>query len=76
MKTLNCRLGDISITFKAAIPENIGKIVRIVGWHGDDRWWGFDEHTHLWEIEAFEGCYLTYEYENGRIEHVTHGLGF
>jgi len=65
MSNLNCRLGDLAVTVRAALPENLGNIVRIIGCHGVDEWWGFDVPTHLWEVQAIEGAYLTYEFEDG-----------
>ena len=74
MNQLNCRIGDLAVTIRAALPENIGKIVRIIGFHGVDEWWGFDEPIHLWEVQAIEGAYLTYEFEDGSREHKVIGL--
>ncbi len=74
MSTLNCRLGDLAVTVRAALPENLGAIVRIIGCHGVDEWWGFDAPTHLWEVQAIEGAYLTYEFEDGSREYKVIGL--
>ena len=74
MSTLNCRLGDLAVTVRAEIPENVGNIVRIVGCHGEDKWWGFDAPTHLWEVEVVEGGRLVYEYDDGTREYETRGL--
>jgi hypothetical protein len=65
MSALNCRLGDLAVTVKAEIPENIGNIVRIVGFFGVKRWFGFKEPIPLWEVEAVAGGRLVYEYEGG-----------
>jgi hypothetical protein len=61
MELLNCRVGDLAVTVTAALPENVGKIVRVVGSHGMDTWWGFDQPTHLWEVVTVEGTFLVYE---------------
>ena len=74
MKSLNCRLGDLAVTVKAAFPENLGRIVRIVGSHGHGKWWGFDAPTHLWEIEVIKGARIIYEYDNGSRKAHTRGL--
>jgi hypothetical protein len=74
MNALNCRLGDVAITVKAEIPENLGNIVRIVGNHGEDSWFGFSSPVHLWEIETVEGGQLVYEYDDGSREYLTQGL--
>jgi len=65
MSTLNCRLGDLAVTVRAALPENLGNLVWVIGLHGVDDWWGFDAPTHLWEVQAIEGAYLTYEFGDG-----------
>jgi len=31
---LNCQLGDLAITVKCEIPENLGRIVRVVASNG------------------------------------------
>ena len=74
MRTLNCRPGDLAVTIKAALSENLGRIVRVVSYHGRADWWGFDRPTDLWEIEALEGSYLVYELEDGTKEYRLRGL--
>lgn len=74
MNALNCRLGDLAVTIRAELPENLGNLVRIVGNHGHDKWWGFEEPIHLWEVEVVEGGRLIYEYDDGSRESVTRGL--
>jgi len=74
MKALNCRLGDLAVTVRAELPENIGVIVRVIGCHGVDEWWGFDVPTHLWEVQAIEGAHLTYEFEDGSRKYKVIGL--
>ena len=74
MNALNCRLGDLAVTIRAELPENVGNIVRVVGCHGVDTWWGFKDPIHLWEIEVVEGGRLVYEYDGGSREHLTQGL--
>ena len=74
MSILNCRLGDLAVTVRAEIPENLGNIVRIVGYHGKSTWYGFKDPIHLWEIEVAEGGRLVYEYDDGTREYETRGL--
>ena len=74
MSILNCRLGDLAVTVRAEIPENLGNIVRIVGYHGKSTWYGFKDPIHLWEIEVAEGGCLVYEYDDGTREYETRGL--
>ncbi|MFZ9958715.1 MAG: hypothetical protein ACO3E7_08840 [Burkholderiaceae bacterium] len=73
MNGLNCRVGDLAVTIKAELPENLGSIVRIVGFLGAKKWYGFKAPTPLWEVEAVEGCRLVYEYEGGEREYTTEG---
>jgi len=40
-----CKVGDLAITVNAYNPENIGKIVKIVGVVGLIEWYGFDSKT-------------------------------
>ena len=73
MNGLNCRVGDLAVTVKAEIPENLGSIVRIVGFRGVSKWYGFKEPTPVWEVEAVAGGRLVYEYEGGDREYKTQG---
>ena len=59
----HCKVGDLAITVNAYNPENIGKIVRIVGAVGLIDWFEFNEPTWVWVVEA-EGSPLTYQYGN------------
>lgn len=74
MSHLNCRLGDLAVSVTAALPENIGKIVHIVKWHGIDSWFGFPEPTPLWEVELSGSQHLVYELGDGTREYVQRGL--
>jgi hypothetical protein len=56
-----CKVGDLAITVNAYNPENIGKIVRIIGASGFIEWFGFDEPTWVWTVQT-EGSDLTYQY--------------
>lgn len=51
---LNCRLGDLAITVKCEIPENLGRIVRIVASNGVEPWSGYGP-LHTWEVETVSG---------------------
>jgi len=66
-------LGDLAVTVKAEIPENLGNIVRVVRFSGVKRWYGFKEPTPLWEVEVVEGGRLVYEYEGGDRRYATEG---
>jgi hypothetical protein len=74
MSNLNCKVGDLAVTVRAELPENLGNIVRIVGCHGKSTWYGFKGPIHLWEVEVVEGGRLVYEYDDGIREYETRGL--
>lgn len=63
---MNCRIGDLAIAVEAELPENIGKLVRIVGKKGLSPWSNFEEPLHLWIVEALgPECPLVYDYGRG-----------
>ena len=74
MTYLNCSIGDLAITVRAHNPENIGRIVRIVGSHGVLWWHGFSGGTHIWQVEvASAGTFLVYE-ADGSKRYATSGM--
>ena len=48
---LNCRIGDLAITVKCEIPENLGRIVRVVASNGIEHWSDYGP-MHTWEVET------------------------
>ncbi len=51
MAKLNCRVGDLAITVRSNIPDNVGLIVRIV----DicmylDEWKDLEGPVHIWDV--------------------------
>jgi hypothetical protein len=74
MQALNCRLGDLAITIKAELPENLGNIVRVTGVRGIEEWWGFKTPIFIWEVETVQGVRLVYEHADGRREYASVGL--
>ena len=66
MTKFNCSVGDLAITVKYRIPENMGKIVRIVSAQGFQEWVGGDTLLYTWNVEAatVEG-YLNYQGAEG-----------
>jgi hypothetical protein len=57
---LNCKAGDLAITVKCEIPENLGRIVRVLRSNGIEHW---SEHgpLHTWEVQTLsEADTLTY----------------
>ena len=63
---LNCSVGDLAITVNCKLPENLGKIVRIVSSGGFQEWQGHSEPLYTWNVEvATEGGALFYECDAG-----------
>jgi hypothetical protein len=57
---LNCQLGDLAITVKCEIPENLGRIVRVVASNGVEPWSDYGM-LHTWEVQTLsESETLTY----------------
>ncbi|NBT35146.1 MAG: hypothetical protein EBT03_06360 [Betaproteobacteria bacterium] len=63
---LNCKAGDLAIVVKAALPENVGTVVRVVQGQGLEAWIGFDEPVFVWSVElASRDRAMIYERKNG-----------
>ncbi len=60
-----CKLGDIAITDKAALPENIGKIVRIIQRGGYRPWYGYKYKKLVWFVQSINTP-LTYTTSAGK----------
>jgi hypothetical protein len=57
---LNCRVGDLAITVKCEIPENLGRIVRVLASNGIEDWSDYGP-LHTWEVQTLsESDTLTY----------------
>ncbi len=57
---LNCQIGDLAITVKCEIPENLGRIVRVVSSNGIEHWSDYGP-MHTWEVQTLsESDTLTY----------------
>ena len=52
MLKVNCRIGDLAITVQAYNPENIGKIVRIIGSKGIGPWPDLEGVQQIWLVES------------------------
>lgn len=64
---MNCRPGDLAVTVRADLPENLGKIVRVISHEGNIAWSGFREPTCMWKVlAASASCPLVYEYPDGK----------
>ncbi len=55
MGKLNCSVGDLAITVRCEVPENLGKIVRVIGSKGVIKWSEFGEPMHVWIVEGMTG---------------------
>lgn len=72
---MNCKPGDLAITVKADLAENLGKIVRVVSYGGHVSWSGFREPTCLWRVSAaIKVCALVYQFSDGERVRVLSGL--
>jgi hypothetical protein len=72
---MNCKPGDLAITVRADLAENLGKIVRVVSYGGRVTWAGFREPTCLWRVTAAsEACSLVYKFADGERVRVLSGL--
>jgi len=72
---VNCQIGDLAITVDAELPENIGKIFRIVEAKGMSQWSGFEDPLFLWVVEALgPECPLVYDHGHGGRSTVLRGL--
>ena len=64
MTKLNCAVGDLAITVKSNLPENLGNIVRIISSKGFQQWPRHEELLYTWNVEvATENGLLHYRYE-------------
>ena len=66
MTQLHCKVGDLAITVRAEIPENLGRIVHIIKPVGIESWSPYGE-VHVWWVESLPGSsnLLQYIYADG-----------
>jgi hypothetical protein len=63
---MNCQVGDLAVVVDAELPENIGKLVRVVQPGDWSIWSSFEDLIYVWVVESLSSeCPLVYE----------HGLG-
>ena len=69
MSKLNCKAGDLAITVRAEVPQNLGHIVHIVKSLGVQPWSDFGE-VNMWWVESLPSSsrLLHYLYPDGTIE--------
>ena len=64
MEKLNCRAGDLAITVRCALPENIGNIVYVRKFLGPVEWHAIDHALPSWEVEiATPEGWLAYDFD-------------
>lgn len=72
---LNCKPGDLAITIKCDVPDNLGKIVQIIAYEGLQEWPHFSEPIPVWLIRAYSGHQsLSYLYPDGTLKKSSGGL--
>jgi hypothetical protein len=72
---LNCKPGDLAITIKCDVPDNLGKIVEIIAYEGLQEWPHFPEPIPVWLIRAYSGNNsLSYLYPDGTLKKSNGGL--
>lgn len=63
MNQLHCKVGDLAITVRAELPQNLGRIVHIIEPIGLQNWSTFG-HVHVWKVESLPGSSHLLHYEN------------
>lgn len=72
---LNCKVGDLAITVKCHVPDNLGKIVQIIAYEGLQEWANYPDPIPVWLIRAYSGSDgLSYQYPDGSIKKSKGGL--
>lgn len=62
----NCRLGDLAITVDCEVPENLGKIVKVIACKGEVNWSSIGP-TLLWEVQCQSASSLIYFMADQRV---------
>jgi hypothetical protein len=72
---LNCKAGDLAITIKCHVPDNLGKIVEVVSFEGLVDWPHNEDTIPVWSIRAYPGSSgLTYLFPDGTMKRTETGL--
>ena len=74
MNKLNCKVGDLAITVRSEVPQNLGRIVHIIKPLGVEPWSSFGP-VQLWWVESLPGSehLLHYEHADGTLEQKRQG---
>lgn len=51
---MNCKPGDLAICISSSVPDNVGKIFKILEWR---------DHVKMWVAEAQNGFAITSQYK-------------
>jgi hypothetical protein len=75
MNTLRRKAGDLAITVRAEIPQNLGNIVHILNHEGLREWSSFGR-LNIWRVEVLPSSHrlLHYIYPDNHIETSRQGL--
>ena len=72
---LNCTAGDLAITVKCHVPDNLGTIVQIIAYEGLQEWSYYPDPIPVWLVRAYSSSDgLSYEYPDGSIKKSKVGL--
>jgi hypothetical protein len=72
---LNCKAGDLAITIKCDVPENLGRIVKVIAFEGFKEWPHFPDPIPVWLIKDYSDRKgLAYLYTDGSIRQSNAGL--
>ena len=72
---LNCKAGDLAITIKCHVTDNLGKIVEVVSFEGLVDWPHYEDPIPVWLIKAYPGSSgLTYLFPDGTVKRTETGL--
>jgi hypothetical protein len=72
---LNCKEGDLAITVKCHVTDNLGKIVEVVSFEGLVDWPHYEEPIAVWLVKAYSSSSgLTYLFPDGRVKRTGIGL--
>jgi hypothetical protein len=72
---LNCKAGDLAITVKCHVLDNLGKIVEVVSFEGLVDWPHYEDPIPVWLIKSYPGSSgLTYLFPDGTVKRTETGL--
>lgn len=69
---IRCRVGDLAITVNCEIPENLGRIVRVVSPVGFKNWQSMQD-VFVWNVEAISDTSLMVYMTDGVVSRTDKG---